>query len=65
MEVDPNPNVARVYVNDPWEERMIAFRWPNRGARYSRTYTQFVTEVENLARAEMQEPAPIYVAHLP
>jgi Papain-like cysteine protease AvrRpt2 len=65
MEVAANPNVARVYINDPWEEGMRIFRWPNRGARYSRTYTQFVAEVENLARAEMRESAPVYVAHLP
>jgi hypothetical protein len=65
MEVGPNPTATRVYINDPWEEGMRIFHWPNRGARYVRTYTQFVAEVENLARAEMQEPAPVYVAHLP
>jgi len=65
MEVDPNPTVARVYINDPWEQGMLVFRWPNRGARYSRTYAQFVAQTEDLARAEMREPAPVYVAHLP
>lgn len=44
---------------------MDAFHWPNSGARYSRTYTQFLAEVENLARAEMGQPTPVYLAHLP
>jgi Papain-like cysteine protease AvrRpt2 len=54
-----------VAINDPWEQGMHMFRWPNRGARYTRTYLQFTRDVERLARAEMNQPAPIYVAHLP
>jgi hypothetical protein len=65
MDVEPNPDLTRVYINDPWERGMLAFRWPNRGAQYSTTYKQFVAEVDNLAFAEMLEPAPVYVAHLP
>jgi hypothetical protein len=65
FEADPDPDVARVYINDPWEVGMVAFRWPNRGSRYSKTYTQFTMQTEDLARAEMKEPSPVYVGHLP
>jgi hypothetical protein len=56
---------AIVAINDPWEDGMQVFRWPNRGAQYTRTYIQFTREVERLARSELTEPAPVYVAHLP
>jgi hypothetical protein len=56
---------ALVAINDPWEVGMQIFRWPNRGAQYPRTYLQFTREVERLARTERNEPAPVYVAHLP
>jgi hypothetical protein len=56
---------AIVGVNDPWELGMNTFQWPNRGARYTRTYLQFTTEVETLARNELNQPTPVYVAHLP
>ena len=56
---------AIVAINDPWESGMHAFRWPNRGAQYTRTYLQFTREVERLARGELNQPAPVYVAHLP
>lgn len=59
-----NPADAIVTINDPWEQGMRSFRWPNRGSRYRRTYTQFTREVETLAVTEMGQPAPIYVAHL-
>lgn len=65
MDVDSNPDVATVYVNDPWEQGMLSFRWPNAGDRYSRTYTRFTNETDQLARAELKEPAPVYIAHLP
>jgi hypothetical protein len=54
-----------VAINDPWETGMLAFRWPNRGSSYTRTYLRFTNEVTRLARSEMNQPAPVYVAHLP
>jgi len=61
----PTASDALVAINDPWEVGMQIFRWPNRGAQYTRTYLQFTREVERLARTERNEPAPVYVAHLP
>lgn len=65
MEAGPDVDTTKIYVNDPWEEGMRVFRWPNRGSRYHRTYTRFMLETESLGRAELGEPAPVYVAHLP
>ena len=65
IDFDQNPDLAKIYINDPWEVGMRAFRWPNRGSRYTRTFRQFTTEVEKLAVAEKNQPAPIYIAHLP
>lgn len=56
---------SRVYVNDPWEQGMMNFHWPQRGSRYSRTFGRFMAQVEGLGRDELSEPSPIYVAHLP
>lgn len=60
-----DPNKARVVVNDPWERGMNAFRLPNRGARYTESYTRFVQMNEALGTSELKEPQPVYVAHLP
>ena len=60
----PNASTAIVAINDPWEVGMQVFRWPNRGAQYTRTYVQFTREIERLARTELNQPAPVYVAHL-
>lgn len=54
-----------VSVNDPWEQGMRVFKWPNRGSHYYMTYTNFTNQYETLGRREFSEPAPIYVAHLP
>ena len=53
-----------VAINDPWEAGMTTFRLPNRGASYTRSYLQFTNDVTRLARSEMSQPAPVYVAHL-
>jgi hypothetical protein len=54
-----------VAINDPWAVGMNAFHWPNQGSQYTRTYLKFMREVEGLARQEMAEPSPVYIAHLP
>jgi len=62
---DPDPRRAQVHINDPWERGMRVFRMPNAGAVYSMSYMDFIGQQENLARQEMQEASPVYVAHLP
>jgi hypothetical protein len=61
----PTAENTAVWINDPWEVGMRRFRMPNHGSQYFRTYLQFTTEAETLARREVNEPAPVYVAHLP
>lgn len=68
---DPNPDPSRatVYINDPWEQGMTRFHLPNRGARYTISYSNLVQQEETLARRELFDPRydakyPIYVAHL-
>jgi hypothetical protein len=51
-----------LYVNDPWEQGMATFHLPNRGARYTETYQQFVDKQEALGRREIKLQG-IYVAH--
>lgn len=59
---DGTPNGTLVYINDPWETGMAAFRLPNSGAQYSETYQRFVEKQETLARQESALHG-IYVAH--
>jgi hypothetical protein len=54
-----------VSVNDPWEQGMNVFRMPNRGSHYYMRYKELTGQQETLARQELKEAAPIYVAHLP
>ena len=56
---------SRVYINDPWQKGMTQFVQGNTGSRYTLTYQQFVTQKETLAIGEMNQPQPIYTAHLP
>jgi hypothetical protein len=58
-------NNSIVAINDPWEVGMQAFRPNNRGSRYTRSYLRFTREVSRLGRSELDEPSPVYVAHLP
>ena len=48
---------GRVYINDPWPV--------NRGSVYTRSFQQiFVGQMEALGASELNQPAPIYLAHL-
>ena len=59
---DGTPSGTIVHVNDPWEQGMVAFRMPNRGAQYTETYQRFVEKQETLGRQEIALQG-IYVAH--
>lgn len=59
---DGTPEGTLVYINDPWEQGMAAFRLPNKGSRYTETYQRFVEKQEQLARRESTLQG-IYVAH--
>lgn len=45
-----------LYINDPWPV--------NQGAIYTRSFTSFFGEMEQLGSAEINEPSPVYVAYL-
>jgi hypothetical protein len=62
---DPDPSLAIVYINDPWQLGMTTFSLPNSGSTYSQTYLKFTNQTDTLASAEMSEVSPVYVAHLP
>jgi hypothetical protein len=64
---DPDPDSAKatVWVNDPWQQGMRTFSLPNTGSAYSQSYLAFTNQQDRLARSEMKEVSPIYVAHLP
>jgi hypothetical protein len=47
---------GRVHVNDPWP--------PFHGAQYTRSFSSFFGDMETLGASEMNQPAPVYVAHL-
>jgi hypothetical protein len=59
---DGSPGGTLVYISDPWEQGMAAFRLPNSGSRYTETYQRFVEKQERLARRESALQG-IYVAH--
>jgi hypothetical protein len=60
-----DPKLATVYINDPWERGMRAFRQPNNGSSYGESYLRYIALQEDLARTELRVPNAIYVAHLP
>lgn len=64
IDTDEDGRDGIVAINDPWEVGMTTFRPSNRGSTYTRTYSRFMGEVENLGSQELKEPAPVYVAHL-
>lgn len=64
MRGDGTPDGTTLLINDPWETGMATFHMPNAGAQYTRSYSQFVREMETLARSEMDISGAIYVAHL-
>lgn len=45
-----------LYINDPWPV--------NQGAQYTRSFTSFFGEMEQLGSDEVKEPSPVYVAYL-
>lgn len=59
---DGTPTGTLVYINDPWEQGMQAFRPGNRGSRYTETYQRFVEKQSELGRREITLQG-IYVAH--
>ena len=62
---NPNPSLAIVYINDPWQLGMRSFSLPNSGSAYTETYLKFTNKTDTLAAAENTVVNPIYVAHLP
>jgi hypothetical protein len=62
---DPDPSLAIVYINDPWQLGMQQFSLPNSGSSYTKTYLEFTNQTDTLAYTEMSEISPVYVAHLP
>jgi len=64
MRGDGTPDGTTLTINDPWETGMATFQLPNAGAQYTRTYTQFVGEMESLAQQEKDIRGAIYIAHL-
>lgn len=58
-------NNTLVYINDPWEKGMNAFRPGNRGSKYSMPFSAMMGQNEDLGTVELSENAPIYVAYLP
>ena len=61
---DPDPSLATVYINDPWQTGMTTFTMPNSGSAYTMTYLAFTNQQDSLATGEMTEVSPVYVAHL-
>ncbi len=47
---------SQLYVNDPAPV--------NRGARYTRSFADFMNDSETLGAEELHEPSPVYVAYL-
>ena len=45
-----------LYINDPWPV--------SRGAKYTRSFSQFFGAMETLGAVEVGQPSPIYVAYL-
>jgi hypothetical protein len=62
---DPDPSLATVYINDPWQTGMTSFTLPNSGSSYTQTYLAFTNQQDSLGSQELSEPSPVYVAHLP
>lgn len=68
---DGTPEGTIVYVNDPWDKDKkeldgmseADFAKNNKGSQYSESYIEFMNKMENLARRELNEPAPVYIAH--
>jgi ABC-type bacteriocin/lantibiotic exporter with double-glycine peptidase domain len=61
---DPDPSLATVYVNDPWQTGMTNFTLPNTGSKYTQTYLSFTNQQDALATSEMSVVGAVYVAHL-
>jgi hypothetical protein len=61
---DPDPSLATLYINDPWQTGMTNFSLPNTGSAYTMTYLAFTNQQDALATQEMSEVKPVYVAHL-
>ncbi|MEO7965417.1 MAG: papain-like cysteine protease family protein, partial [Gemmatimonadaceae bacterium] len=59
---DGTPTGTTVYINDPWEIGMGAFRLPNAGSQYTETFQRFVDKQETLGRQESASQG-IYIAH--
>ena len=51
-----NSGSLELFINDPGPV--------GRGAQYSMTFEDFMTEMETLGGDEIKEPRPIYVAYL-
>jgi len=57
----PEGTILKIY--DPWQRGMRRFRSSNTGSVYQETFAEWVRKNHELAGKEMDEPAPIYVAH--
>ncbi len=60
---DGTPNGTILTIHDPWQRGMRNFRMPNNGSVYTETFAEFERKQHELAGREMDEPAPIYIAH--
>lgn len=60
---DGTPDGTVLTIYDPWQRGMRTFRTPNPGSIYNETYTEFVRKQSELGGREMNQTAPIYVAH--
>lgn len=61
---DGYSETSTVYINDPWEKGMQVFQSSNKGAQYSMTFGDLMSQYERLGASELNQPLPVYVAHL-
>lgn len=65
MEGDGTFDGTILYINDPWERGMKAFKPSNKGSSYTETYRQFAQKQSSYGYKVMKVDNPITVAHLP
>ncbi len=60
---DGTPDGTVLTIYDPWQRGMRRFRMPNPGSIYTETFSEFMRKQNELAERELNEPAPLYLAH--
>ena len=65
---NPDPTLAVVYINDPWQQGMTNFSLPNPGSQYTMDYVSFAQQQDTLETRPGGNwggvVAPVYVAHM-